>query len=332
MFGASEASSVESRFADGGAAGRSFKLIAAIAAAVVILALGGYLAFSMFGGAKTGVLAINSNPPGAPVSVDGTDSGKTPVKLTLPAGPHSLAVGVGADAQQLTVDVVAGEEASRTVELQKAVATGDLQVASEPAGAAVSVDGIPRGNAPTTVNGLAVGAHTVLVTGEGGRTASQQVEVVAGTPASVTLTVPGPSAPPTGVVRVNSPIELQISENGRALGASRSGAISLTAGRHTLTLANEELGFTVTQVVDVTPGGTSRLEPALPNGRASFNADPWAEVWIGGQRLGETPLGNVSLPIGTHQVSFRHPQFGERQLTITVTVSGMARLTADLRK
>ena len=32
----------------------------------------------------------------------------------------------------------------------------------------------------------------------------------------------------------------------------------------------------------------------LPNGVVSINAQPWAEVWIDGEGVGETPIGNLA--------------------------------------
>jgi hypothetical protein len=37
------------------------------------------------------------------------------------------------------------------------------------------------------------------------------------------------------------------------------------------------------------------------------------------------------LPIGSHQVVFRHPQFGEKQTTVTVSLQEAARVSVDMR-
>jgi hypothetical protein len=66
----------------------------------------------------------------------------------------------------------------------------------------------------------------------------------------------------------------------------------------------------------------------MPLGRAT-STPPWAEVWVGDQRLGETPLGNVSLPVGRHEVVFRHPQLGERRQPLVVKANTPARVVAD---
>ena len=38
-----------------------------------------------------------------------------------------------------------------------------------------------------------------------------------------------------------------------------------------------------------------------------------AEVWIDGKPFGETPLGNLEVPIGTHELLLRHPDVGEHR-------------------
>ena len=105
----------------------------------------------------------------------------------------------------------------------------------------------------------------------------------------------------------------------------------LPAGRHELQLVNEALGYKVARTVTVQPGKTASLSADMPNGTVNLNASPWAEVWIDGQRVGETPIGNLSVPIGPHEVVFRHPQFGEKRHAISVTMSGPVRLSVDMK-
>ena len=70
----------------------------------------------------------------------------------------------------------------------------------------------------------------------------------------------------------------------------------------------------------------------MPNGVLSINAQPWAEVFVDGERVGETPIGNLSRRIGTHEVIFKHPDLGERRETVVITVGKPARIGVDLRK
>ena len=76
----------------------------------------------------------------------------------------------------------------------------------------------------------------------------------------------------------------------------------------------------------------STLSIELPNGSLSLNATPWAEVLVDGKSVGETPIGNLSVGLGPHDVVFRHPELGEKRMTAIVTLTGPTRLTADLRK
>jgi serine/threonine-protein kinase len=69
-----------------------------------------------------------------------------------------------------------------------------------------------------------------------------------------------------------------------------------------------------------------------PNGRLSINALPWAEVWIDGKSVGETPLANLSVPLGEHEIIFRHPQLGEQRQTALVRQNGVTRVSANLQR
>ena len=64
----------------------------------------------------------------------------------------------------------------------------------------------------------------------------------------------------------------------------------------------------------------------------SANARPWADVLIDGISVGQTPIANLAVPIGTHQVVFRHPQLGERRESVVVGVKGPNRIAVDLTK
>ena len=63
-----------------------------------------------------------------------------------------------------------------------------------------------------------------------------------------------------------------------------------------------------------------------------MNAIPWAEVWVDGERVGETPIGNLPVSVGNHEVVFRNPDLGEQRMTATVTLTAPTRLSVDLRK
>jgi len=310
--------------------------IAAAAAAVVVLAAGGYAARKFVAPATAapanGTLNINSNPPGAQVNVDGQASGVTPLTLTLKPGNHNVELRGSGDPRTIPVTITAGTQVSQYIELPKVTAFGQLQVRSEPAGAAVTVDGIPRGKAPVLVESLAAGEHSVVLEADGANI-KQTVAVEAGMTASLVVPLTAAdNAPVSGWVAVSAPVELQIFENKRLIGTSQSERLMVTAGRHDLELVNETLGYRQVRTVTVPAGRVAPIRVEWPKGTIAINALPWAEVWIDGEKVGETPIGNLSLAIGPHEILFRHPELGEQHFATTVTLRAPARVSVDLRK
>ena len=54
---------------------------------------------------------------------------------------------------------------------------------------------------------------------------------------------------------------------------------------------------------------------------------PLGRVWIDGQKAGETPIGNMALTLGPHELIFKHPIFGRRH-AVSVT-AGRRRASAS---
>jgi hypothetical protein len=153
---------------------------------------------------------------------------------------------------------------------------------------------------------------------------------VAEIPAAAAPAPTPPAAPPApqqfGGVRLTSAIELQVFEDGTLVGSS-AGPIALAAGSRTLDLVNEALGFRERKTLTVKAGQMTSLAVAIPNGRLSINAVPWADVWIDGKPAGQTPLANLSIAIGSHEILFRHPDFPEHRQTAVVKVEGLTRVS-----
>jgi serine/threonine protein kinase len=125
--------------------------------------------------------------------------------------------------------------------------------------------------------------------------------------------LPAAGSTRSGGFRVSAPIELHVLDGERLLGSSRDGPIIAPAGRHQFDFVNSVIGYRVRREVDIKPGQIASLSIAIPNGTLNVNATPWAAVWIDGTPYGETPLGNLSIVPGEHEIVFRHPQLGERR-------------------
>jgi PEGA domain len=313
---------------------------AAVAAILLLLLAGGgtmaarrYLSTAAV---TTGTVVVSTNPPGAQVFLDGKSQGVAPTTLTVEAGTHVLELRGAGEPRTMTLDVAAGAQLSQYLEMAKGpLAAGSLQVRTDPAGARVSVDGVARGSSPLTVADLAPGEHTVVLDGEGGST-RQIVTVEAGGTASLVANLSTAQAPTPsssgGWISVSTPKTVQLLEDGRLLGSSDSERVMVPAGTHQLEFVNEALGYRSTKTVQVSAGRVSAIKIEFPKGTIALNAIPWADVWIDGEKAGETPIGNLPLTIGTHEIIFRHPELGERRQLATVTLTAPARVSVDMRK
>ncbi len=288
--------------------------------------------------AKEGTLALESKPQ-ARVYIDDAPRGMTPLRLDLPAGPHRVRLEANSKARTLTVGVVAGAEVTQSIDLDRAVQTGSLFVRSDPAGAKVLVDNKPAGVTPITVLDLSPGSHTVSVTGTDGANARQSVQVEAGATATLRLSLDRPQVaeastaaaaePSSGWVLVDAPIEMQVLQGGRQIGTSGR-RLTLAPGSYDLQLRAAD--YSTAKRVDVAAGRLARIEVNVPDGTVNLNAAPWAEVYLDGRSLGETPIANASVTVGTHEVIFRNPQFQELRQMVTVASGKATRLAVTLTK
>jgi serine/threonine-protein kinase len=280
----------------------------------------------------TGHVSIDSRPQGADVMISGVLRGKTPLKLPLPTGQHSMQLNFGGVTRTLPLDIQAGTIVSQYVEFatEAPVTTGRLDIGSDPTGAQVRVDGTPRGSTPLSIASIAPGEHTIVIS-SGDTIVTRRVTVAAGATATVVASVTGSRAA-GGYVSFTAPFALQVFEKGELLGTTEADRLMLPAGRHELELVNASLEFRRPVTVQIAAGTSVSVPVAVPNGVISINAQPWADVSLNGRPLGTTPLANVSVPVGSHELVFRHPQMGERKRSVTVTASTPVRIGMDLRQ
>ena len=314
---------------------RPWGRIGAIAAVVIALAGGGALVLKLSRGSaaapKMGALVVQSNPVGVAVFVDGVDRGRTPARVALPPGSHILELRGRGVPRVIPINVTPGAELSQYLEFAEAPVTGQLAVQSQPAGAKVLVDGVQRGTAPLTIPDLAPGDHVVELQADG-QSARHTVSVQAGGTASLMIPIGSSSAGPvSGWVAVKAPFSMEIYEDGRLLGSTDTDRIMMAAGRHELEIVNAALEYRATRVVQVPPGKVASITLDPPQGVINVNAAPWAEVWIDGKRVGETPIGNLGVAIGPHEIVFKHPQFGEKRHAVSVTLGAPVRLSVDMK-
>lgn len=284
------------------------------------------------------------------VAVGDRSVGRTPVAVYLQPGSYPVRVEHAGQRRDFTVELAAGRSVYRHIDFGPtgpdatapagtAASKGQhLRVDTGSSSMAVVVDGVERGMSPVSVQGLAAGTHEVVVRGAG---ATLRHKVMLRPRESTVLIFPSAAKPNTSVpaasvaggwLAVTSAIQVQIREDGKVLGSTEADRVMLPTGEHRLEFVNEPLGYHFRRSVRIEPGKTTALQLERVNGVLSINAQPWAEVWVDGERVGDTPIGNLSRPIGTHEVVLRHPQLGEHRALVTLTTRQPARLGVDMRK
>ncbi len=290
--------------------------------------------------ARTGSITFDTVPSGLDVFVGQNSIGRSPVTVALPPGTYDVRLGSGPQARPLKVAVTAGASVVQHYEMAPSPAaapttTGALRIQTEPGNLPVLIDGVEKGVSPVTIDSVDAGDHEVTVRLPQS-TIKRAVRVVAGERTSVIIssTPPKPDASivTAGWLSATAPFPLTVKEGGRLVGTTDVDKLMLPSGDHDLEFVNDALGFRATRHVTITAGKTTVSSMTVPNGSLSLNAVPWADVFVDGKHIGQTPLGNLSLPIGAHEVTFRHPDLGERKESITVTTTAPARLGVDLRK
>jgi hypothetical protein len=311
----------------------AFRIVTVVAAveSLVLIAVGVVLSGVL--GPSTGTIVVDSRPGAAEVRIDGNVAGTTPLSVTAEEGSRSVEVRHEQTSRQWTIQVARGETSRSFVQFvtppASVAAAASVRITSEPAQALVSIDGVARGSTPLVVSNLAPGVHNVTLVGRN-RRVNRTIEIADGRPQTLHVLLPAPQVGP-GWVTIAAATPLRVFENGRFVGATGGEPIPLAPGDRDLELVNEEMGIRVRQRVSVQSGALTRITPVLPRGSLAINAQPWAEVWLNGERVGETPLGNLTRPIGFYDVLLRHPDYGERKARLRVTGEGTARLNVDMR-
>ncbi|MCC7043431.1 MAG: PEGA domain-containing protein, partial [Acidobacteria bacterium] len=237
--------------------------------------------------AAEGTATIISRPEGADVFINGERRGVTPLRLTLPVGGYALELRNGAATRALTLSIDAATAVREVVDLTPIASTGRLEVTSDTPGASVAIDGVTRGVTPLVLADVEPGVHRIAISRRGA-TVYRTVTVQAGATATVVAS-PAPAAPAGtsgGWLTFDVPLEMQVIENGQVLGTTAADRLMVPAGRRELQLIAAPYGFRTTATVEVEVGRTVTIPVAVPDGRLSINAVPWADVWLNGEALG----------------------------------------------
>ena len=271
-----------------------------------------------------GRAVLESVPSGLDVTIDGKPSGKTPMTTELAPGRHLVEFTRRGVTRRLEMTIVSGEATTERLDWA-AKRKGSLEVLSDPEGATVTIDGKARGTTPLTIDDLPVGMHTVVLETASG-SLQRTVVIAEDKVAQVTEAIY------SGWLHVSAPVEVQISEKGRRLQLDDRNQILLPPGAHEFQIESAALGYKTTRRVDVKPGAITSVAVDPDPGSLSVNASLPAEVLVDGQRVGETPLTDQKIDLGTRLVTVRSITGAERRFTLTVTAHKPVQLDVDFSK
>jgi hypothetical protein len=306
--------------------------IAVLSAVAAFLAVRAWFVPASAAAVVPATLTVQTQPGSADVLIDDEPRGKTPLTIRLDPGSHSMAIRVAGVERAVQLTATPGAQLSQYFDLTGgSQGPGRLSVLTDPPGARVSIDGRPRGISPLLVEDLAPADHLVSVASDTG-SAQQSVTVASGVAKELMFSLPRSTAPVAGWIVVASPFPVEVIEHGETIATSGPKKVMLAVGRHTFVLRNGTLGYVERRTIDVAAGAVVSLHVTAPTTRLNVNAKPWADVLIDGAAAGQTPLANIEIAIGSHEITFRHPQFGERTERVAITASGMNRVTVDLTK
>jgi eukaryotic-like serine/threonine-protein kinase len=261
------------------------------------------------GTAQTGSFSIETSPPGATVLLDGQQlSGVTPLRVgnLLPRG-YDLKLKLEGFREHATrVEVKAAVDRSLPRVLLEAERVR-VRIASEPVGADVVLvragERQNLGKAPIDVTLDNDGsAWTLEISKSGYDPFVQAIKPEAG---AAELNV---RAPLERRARDESEPTLAASEPPRTSEAARPSEPARTASAPSPAPAARP------QPASSASGG----EPA-GQGTLRINARPWAQVFVDGRNIGNTPQMNVPLAAGSHRVMLVNPEFNLRK-TLTVNI------------
>jgi len=269
-----------------------------------------------------GTIILESAPTGSDVTIDGKPSGKTPFSTEVTVGRHVLEFKQKNLTRTVEVEVTGGQTTTSRLDWS-AKPVGKLIVESDPTGAKVSIDGKPRGATPLTLTDVGVGSHIVVIDSAKG-SIRRNVEVTSERETTLSETIF------SGFLKVFAPFEVTVSEAGHPLRLDERTQLMLAPGVHELRFENKQLGFYGTRKIEIEPGKTATVTLTPGGSTLSVTASAPAEVFVDGQRVGDTPLVDYPVALGSRDIVVKGAA-GERRFTETVTTRPL-RLEVDFAK
>ena len=265
---------------------------------------------------QKGLLLLKTEPAGCDIQIDGVSVGQTPRLVThlSTREVHSVRLRK-AGYQDQTISVKFEGRKPLVREEKLVLASGTIDVISEPAGAEVTVNGIPRGRAPLKVTGVPKGRAIVKFHLDGFEDAVRELAVNAGDEQTLPVVLKGL---PGTLHLASVPEGARIYVNDRFEGKAPVSLAGLKPGDYAVRAELDGFG-TLSRTVTLANGASAAEEFRLSNvmGRLEVCTSPvGAQLTLDGRVVGVTkakdPNADFSDPFVIDNVLE-----GEHRLVIT---------------
>lgn len=207
--------------------------------------------------------------------------------------------------------------------------------APAPAAAASSASGrrlVSAAIAVAVVVTLGLAGRALWGGGEPAGRGAATLEVLDGEPGTE-LAVPGTTsglAPPDTPVQTE-PVDAEPEDAGTAAETPVEESEHRPPPRTSEEAAPEASGDTTGADVAPSSSPASTVPDAPATGTLQVDVQPWAEVLVGGQPVGTTPLrAPLALPAGTHRVVLRNPEFPSYETVVDVAGGAAVHVSVSL--
>lgn len=259
-------------------------------------------------------VVVASDPPGASIAIDGSPRGVAPLTLQLAPGAHLVETslkGYENDFRTLVVGDAAG--ASETIRLKPATAA--VLVQSEPAGAAVTRDGVNVGFTPLLLPEVPFGTYRMELALAGFKPQQIELVVAAASPQKIAARLVSSSA---SLEITSEPAGADVRINGVLRGQTPITVDKIEEGQSALEVAAE--GYTpFSQQVALAAGEVFKIHAplvAIPSTLSIATLPAGARVYVDNQFKGESPLKIADLAAGSYRVRVEKPGFEPMARTI----------------
>ena len=286
---------------------------------------------------------IESNPKGATVMVDGEDRGFTPIQIeNIEVGTRSLML-IKPGYETLSKGIIVTDGEITNISEVLIPKTGSLTILSEPIGAMVYLENIPRGETPLDLKGLEVKDYIVDVELKNYRKKTLRVTVQY----NQNTTQKFELEPLPGTVNaIIDPVTATVSISGVKYKSSGSGItkIALPTGKHTLEITNKGY-LPQSRNVTIAPNQSIAIEVNLKKKPTGVSSNPDIgfltvhslndDVKLKISRtpgVQELPLDYYELKYGVYNLKAFKKGFESKKVTATIRPQQTEKIEINLNK